>query len=174
MTATNIAPVQQQQPPPSAPSNGDSITATTTTTTNIDPNLAAIAAIPVDAIPIPVPLYSLFCNVNIFWNQTTIFNSNFMYPWYANFIMNMKMPPYERKVIYDTTMFYSDSRDLKDDWLVTKDGHSHLKKKTGWGVIPYWDERIEEFQDSNFVQVIGPLLHDLQFQSKLLRDDVSI
>ncbi len=121
------------------------------------------------AIPNGSPLFSLFRNLKVYWNNGVVFNANFIFPWYAQYITQMKMPSSEREVLKYTTGYYRDSTDLQP---LLKEG-----QPTGYGgslVVADWGERLMKMGQSKYQGIVGPLLHDIQLQEKLLRDDVAI
>ncbi len=115
------------------------------------------------------PLYTFFRNLKVFWNQTAVYNGNFLYPWYANYILAMKMPSAQMNILYQTVLYEKDCADLQPAYRGGK-----LKSYDGEFSVPNWEVRNAKYSESKQVEVIGPILHDLQFQSKLLRDDISI
>ncbi len=125
--------------------------------------------------PKSTPLYTLFQNVKIFWNHTIVYNSNFLYPWYARYILEMKTPSAQADIIKQTCFYYSDSKDLQPEYRASGDGGKMLIQGfNGEAAVPSWEDRAYTFSNSDYSEVVGPMLHDLQFQEKLLRDDVSI
>ncbi len=114
-------------------------------------------------LPISAPLYSFFRDLKVFWNQTPIFYSNFMYPWYADYVLKMKLPQSQRKALYESAKYYNDKTDLQNVWQGQK-----FIGYDGDFAVPSWEDRLYNHYNSKYVEVAGPLLHDLQFQNKLL------
>ncbi len=126
-------------------------------------------------LPISAPLYSLFRDMKIFWNQTSVFYSDFMYPWYADYVLKVKMPQAQRKALYQSVRYYNDSGDLQSAYRSNPTTKMvDLVGYDGEGTIPLWEDQAYTFGESKYMEVAGPLLHDLQFQSKLLHDDINI
>ncbi len=62
---------------------------------------------------IVITLYCLFRNLKVCWNHMVFFNSDFLYPWYAQYIIEMEMPGSERDILEYTMGYYDDSKDLQ-------------------------------------------------------------
>ncbi len=120
-------------------------------------------------LPVSAPLYSLFRDLKVFWNQAPVFYSNFMYPWYTDYVLKMKLPQSQRKALYESAKYYNDRNDL----LSVYQGERQIGYDGDY-YVPSWEDRSYKYSESQYVEVAGPLLHDLQFQNKLLRDDVNI
>jgi hypothetical protein len=122
-------------------------------------------------LPKSAPLYTLFKDVTIFWNNTPVFVSRNMYPFYVNLLLQLKLEDTSPESI----KYYDDYRDLDAVMDVQTSPEGEVIRTvvgyTGEGLVPSWGPRSAESRVSRYMEVCGPLLHDLVFQKKFLRGE---
>ncbi len=115
--------------------------------------------------PKSTPLYTLFKDLTVLWNNTSVFSSQNLYPNYTNFLMQIKMDDFSSQAI----QYYDDNQDLDSTYGRDKDGHPQRTGYSGKDVVNDWESRASRSLSSLFIEVSGAILYDLIFQKKYLR-----
>ncbi|OXY80324.1 hypothetical protein [Oceanimonas doudoroffii] len=127
-------------------------------------------------------LYSMFRDLQVNFNNRTMFWGKFLYGYYANFLLLFKIPSNEKTVLYSSIYKYNDHKDLDQMWeskeVTQKDGTMKTEMvHTGYDgedIVSEWNERTAMHLRGEYHEVMGNILFDLAFQSRLLRDDINL
>ena len=122
------------------------------------------------------PLYTLFSDLTLLWNNNTVFTSHGLYPFYANILLQLKLP----EILRETAGYYNDFQHLDPTWPPppapgAAAAAAKADKQKGWtgrDVVPNWVQRFSKNRLSEFCEFGGLLLNDLAFQKKYSRDDI--
>ena len=127
-------------------------------------------------------LYSMFRDLQVNFNNRTVFWGKFLYGYYTNLLLQFKIPPNEKTMLQSSIYMYDDNKDLdavlEGKEVAQMDGTKKTKmvltSYTGEAELPEWENRTSMHLDSAEQEVMGNVLFDLAFQTRLLRDDINL